>query len=107
MKRQGDLFGSYPDRPGYVHGSDTSHAAAESFSDEDLSQQKRRILARFGSQPNGLTCDEIEVDLRFRHQTASARIRELVLAGFLIDTGRRRQTRSGRPARVYTASKGG
>lgn len=36
-----------------------------------------------------------------RHQTASARVRELVLAGLIEDTGKRRKTRSGRGARVY------
>jgi len=101
MKEQPDLFDGYPDRPGHVRGSDTSRAAADSFGDDDLSRQKRLIMGRFETKPDGLTCDEIEVVLGFRHQTASARIRELVLTGFLLDTGRRRHTRSGRPARVY------
>lgn len=97
---QNDLF-TYPDRPGHVHGSDTSRDAADSFDDSDLSRQKRRIMNYFAAKPGGLTCDEVEAALGFRHQTASARIRELVLAGGLTDSGRRRRTRSGRSARIY------
>lgn len=50
---------------------------------------------------DGATCDEVEVVLGLRHQTASARIRDLVIAKRIFDTGRRRLTRSGRKARIY------
>jgi hypothetical protein len=49
----------------------------------------------------GATCDEVEQALEGRHQTISARIRELVLMHFIIDSKVRRLTRSGRLARVY------
>jgi Fic family protein len=108
MAKQADLFTfdddaeqTYPQRPGFVRDSDTSRAAADSFDESDLSRQKQLIMGCYHARRNGLTCDEIEVALGFRHQTASARIRELVLNGFLVDTGLRRQTRSGRPARIY------
>ena len=106
MAKQADLFTfdddagqTYPQRPGFVRDSDNSRAAADSFDESDLSRQKQLIMGCYHARQNGLTCDEIEVALGF--QTASARIRELVLNGFLVDTGRRRQTRSGRPARIY------
>ena len=49
----------------------------------------------------GATCDEIEEALDMRHQTASPRVRELVLMGAIEDSGHRRRTRSGSTARVY------
>ena len=52
-------------------------------------------------QKNGATCDEVEQMYCMRHQTASARIRELFLAGKIVDSGERRATRSGRSAVVW------
>jgi predicted transcriptional regulator len=50
----------------------------------------------------GITCDEIEIMLDMRHQTASARIRELSLQHRVRVIGKR-ATRSGRMAQVYVA----
>lgn len=93
------------DRPPFVRGSDTSEGASESM--KDYAPRLRRLvyskyLERDGAE---LTCDEIEVIFNMRHQTASARIYELVKMGLLIDTGKRRLTRSGRKARVLTAKR--
>lgn len=94
----------YPDEPGHVAGSDTSEDAAESVVGSARAVREKvwhhidRCIRRGDT---GKTCDAIEVELRMRHQTASARIRELVLAGRLFDTGERRLTRSGRKAAVY------
>lgn len=104
MSEDRDLFGQpyYPNRPGYVRGADTSHDAADSLADSVLSRLRAQILGWInGHRDRGATCDEVEADLHLIHQTASARIRELVLMGRLYDTGRRRPTRSGRQARVY------
>lgn len=49
----------------------------------------------------GATCDEIEVALNLRHQTASARINELVEKKYLVDSGKVRKTRSGNNAIVW------
>ena len=49
----------------------------------------------------GCTDDELEILLEMRHQTASARRRELALMGLVEDSGRRRRTRSGRKACVW------
>jgi hypothetical protein len=48
----------------------------------------------------GATSDEVEAALGIVHQSASARIRELVLDGALVENGERRRTRSRRFARV-------
>jgi predicted transcriptional regulator len=82
---------------------DTSVEAAEEI---DASAPQLRARVRFHiyqAQLNGHTCDEIEELLSMRHQTASARIRELELMGSIIKTERKRPTRSGRNARVYIA----
>lgn len=104
----GDLFGEpyYPSRPGYVRGSDTSSDAADSLDESLLSRLRAKVFALIDMRgERGATCDEIEMALDLRHQTASARVRELVLGGLIFDTGKRRITRSGRGARVYCCAR--
>ena len=61
-----------------------------------------RILGVFlRRRPTGWTDDELERHFNERHQTISARRREMVQWGILRDTGRKRATRSGRPATVW------
>ena len=48
----------------------------------------------------GMTCEEVEIYLQMRHQTASARIYDLVNDGLVYDTLKVRNTQAGRPARV-------
>lgn len=93
----------YPHTPGFEAESDTSEAAAESMEGEASSL--RALVLQFirESREYGSTCDEAEERLSLRHQTASARIRELVLRNRVTDSGRRRPTRSGRMAVVYVA----
>jgi hypothetical protein len=101
-----NLFGEpyYPSRPGYVRGSDTSHDAADSLEESLLSRLRAQIFALIDVRgERGATCDEIEVALDLRHQTASARVRELALGELIFFTGERRLTRSKRRARVYYA----
>jgi len=89
------------DRAPFVQGSDTSQAAAESIA-ADAGQLREYVFSLiFESQAGGKTCDEIEAISNMRHQTASARVRELALANRIIDSGRRRATRSGRLAIVW------
>lgn len=95
----------YNGTPPHVEGSDTSLAAAESVTD-DVGRLCGVILAlvkRAGTY--GVTCDECEKTLLLKHQTASARLRELVLRDLIRDSGTRRLTRSRRQARVYVACK--
>lgn len=89
----------FPAEPGFVAGSDTSEAAAESVR-LDAGEMRARVLGYI--RRVAATCDEIEVALGMRHQTASARIRELALLGRIVDSGIRRQTRSGRFAVVWS-----
>lgn len=49
----------------------------------------------------GATCDEIEVNLKMRHETASGIIRFLTLDRLLRDSGDRRKTRTGRKAIIW------
>jgi len=83
--------------PGYVPGSDTSKAAADSINALTLRAQARRLL---DAAPDGLTSDELEAITGWPHQTASARLRELVLFGLAYDSTDRRPTRHGRLATV-------
>lgn len=97
---QMNLFGG---RPPFVRGSDTSEAAADSVAGETGSK-RREILGLIREAPNGMTDDEAEERTGWRHQTVSARRRELVLLGLVVDSGRRRKTRSGRAATVWVPS---
>ena len=49
----------------------------------------------------GATCDLLEFSLGLRHQTASARITELLAMGLIRDSGLRDETRSGRKAVIW------
>ena len=93
---------NYPQAPGFVAGSDTSHAAAESIKPTRKSMLSETLrLLRLNDE--GLTSDELERITGWRHQTASARLRELVLLGLAEDSDRRRKTSSGRTATVRVA----
>ena len=91
---------TYPQRPGFVD-VDTSRAAAESV--DPRSMQRRALALLRGAGLVGLTADELEVLTGWRHQTASARLRELVLLDLAYDSPDRRPTRSGRAAVVRKA----
>jgi hypothetical protein len=108
-KNQRDLFNfdtqeHYAGKPPSVAGSDTSAAAADSIKHDAKHLRAACFVHVIGSGDVGMTCDEVEVAMRGRHQTISARIRELVCEGRIIDSGRRRATRSGRKAAVYIAT---
>jgi len=92
-----DLYGGTPPNV----GGDTSYGAAEGIRG-DAAALRRRIFEEIQRRGYmGLTCDEAEVVFDMRHQTASARIRELVLKDLAFDSNRRRTTRSGRSAIVW------
>ncbi len=92
-------------RPGeqpYSDGGTSREAAvaAEAVAPKDRARVLAFIRCR-GAQ--GAIDDEIEVALSLSHQTASARRRELVLAGLVTEAGEKRLTRSGSPAKVWRA----
>ena len=91
----------------FVKGSDTSTAAADSMADHAVNIELQ-ILAYFMHMAaySGATDDEIESHLGLRHQTVSARRRQLERKGVIVkmyEDGKRvkRMTRSGRQAGVY------
>ena len=83
--------------PPYVRGSGTSYAAAASVRSKSAAM-RHQIIALL-EERGGLTCDEVEVILELRHQTASARFAELRRDGLISKVGER-PTRSGRKADV-------
>lgn len=95
--------------PPHVRHSPTSEAAAEAIAPK-VNAMQRQILSLVRQHSQGLTRDEIELITGLKHQTATARVRELMLNGLLetkIDqsTGKsyRRPTRSGKQAEVCFA----
>lgn len=81
--------------------SDTSHAAKVSI-EPHRGRLQQMVLETFRLHRTlGLTDDQIEAICNLPHQTASARRRELVLAGLVYDSGERRKTRTGRSAAVW------
>ena len=83
--------------------SDTSHAALTS-----IAAHKPRMLDTVyafiaDAGLYGATCEEAESMLGYRHSTASGRIRDLVLADRIYDSGARRPTSSKRMAVVWRA----
>lgn len=90
--------------PAFARGSDTSQAAASSVA--SVARQLRfRVLAEIQSRgAGGLTCDEVEQILDLKHQTASARVNELMTEHLIVDSQQRRATRSGCKAVVWVAA---
>jgi DNA adenine methylase len=82
--------------------SNTSEQALASVAG-NAAQVRARVLAEIKSHPGGLTCDAVESNLDMRHQTASARVNELMTDGSIIDSGLQRPTRSGANAIVWLA----
>lgn len=78
---------------------ETSIQARESII-ERLLPLKAQILVLI-KRKNGLTCYELEKMLNLPHQTASARINDLIKENRIIDSGLRRKTQSGRNAIVW------
>jgi hypothetical protein len=87
-----------------VMGSDTSEEAAKLIEPTSGSLRGKILEHTRRMAAFGVTDDEVEMWSGLRHQTASARRRELVQAGLLRDSGRRRPTRSGRMATVWVAT---
>lgn len=92
-------------RPGELPYSDreTSRQAAKDAGSRASSDRTAVLAWIREAGARGATDDEIERALDMKHQTASARRRELVLAGLIAPTGERRPTRSGSPAQVWRA----
>jgi len=108
--KTGDLpLFNYPTAP--HNGVETSQDAADSVR-EHLNAMCKQVLEAVRKCPGGLTCEQVEQLLGMKHQTASARLRDLMCLQpcpleFRPDkkTGKpqRRSTASGRTARIYFA----
>lgn len=74
----------------------------ENVSPAETGRMRAQIVSLLLDHPDGLTCDEIEVLLDMRHQTASARLKELKdpPIAYVRTTQEKRETRSGRFAFV-------
>jgi predicted transcriptional regulator len=92
----------YPDVPGHEDAA-TSKAAAASVARTAASMRTKVFRAILEAGYAGMTCNEIEIALGMRHQTASARVRELFLLADINDWHLVRKTRSGRNATVWFA----
>lgn len=90
----------------HVRGSTTSREAAESVRGS-LGRVQTRVHDYVTSRGDeGSTCDEAELALGIKHQTCSARFRELERRGLLAKNGEKRPTQRGRPAAVYVLGDG-
>src|SRR5262245_518118 len=96
--RADSLYGSMGNVP-FEQASDTSAAAAQSLNEALLSHLEQVVFDVIKRQPR--TCDAVEEETGFAHQTVGARIRGLVLRGRLIDSGKRAKTRYGRNAVIW------
>lgn len=85
----------------FVSNSATSEDAARSMVKPAAADRERVFAAISFAGRRGMTCDELEVALGMRHQSASARINDLQRERRIIASVRRRKTRSGRYAYVY------
>lgn len=89
---------AYPSGPGYSD-QDTSKAAAASV--KATAPKLAEVLLSVIRMKGPMTADELELATGKRAQSITARLRNLVMAGKLVDTGDRRKTRRGRAAKVY------
>jgi len=86
----------------YHKGADTSVAAYESTPSKVRAKRRLFVLNTLREMGDA-TSDEIEAHLDWTHQSVSPRLTELKRDGLIEDTGKRRPTRLGKTARVYTA----
>ena len=72
----------------------TSKDAYESVNRADDTLYDRVLNCIYDN--GSMTCDEVEVEIGGRHQSVSSRIRKGVQDGYLVNSGAKRKTRTGR-----------
>jgi hypothetical protein len=87
----------------YAIGSDTSKAAAKKVAKRVALQQTEVYRAIIRSGEDGATWDELVAQYGFS-PTANGRVTRLVEMGLVVDSGKRRPTRTGCKATVWTAA---
>lgn len=93
-----------PEPPAAVFVSKMAPRTAQDAADAAKStaaHQRRRVEEAIRVSRDGLTCDEVEVILSLPHQSASARVHDLMKLGRIRDSGFRRTTRAKRAAIVW------
>jgi hypothetical protein len=97
----------YPRKAGFARGSETSRMAAEAIEPRRGTQQAKVLGLIKDAGLNGLTDHELELQVGLKHQTSSARRRELVLKGLVVPkpgVDGRRLGGSGLVVQVWVAS---
>ena len=78
---------------------DTSHAAADSLTEETLSRLQMIAYSAIKAAPNGLTAHDLARVTNIEHETIGPRLRPLANADLIHDSGERRvpvgRTRTG------------
>lgn len=88
-----------------TNGTVTSQAAADSLSEQALTEQQRRVLnALWKARPGGLTDEEIQRITGLNPSSERPRRGELLAQGWIEDSGTTRPTESGRSAVVWRVS---
>lgn len=83
----------------YHRGNQYSAAAHDTIKHRKQ-QDVSRILVVLHAHPDGLTCEEVEIQLGMKHQTCSARFTDMKKLGWIVECGKR-PTRSKRDAGVW------
>ncbi len=96
-----DLYGGTP-----PHSNATTSLEAAEWIQPHVTRLAHAVLdymdrPRYGHLNLGCTVEDVERDLGMKHQTAGARMRELVLAGIVRDSGRKVTLMSGRRGIVW------
>ena len=92
---------AYHNEAPFVLGSETSEEAAKSIDAATIRGRVEQLLKDLGCL--GATDEELERKLGMKHQTISARRRELVLLGKAKSSGSKRENSSGCRATVWIA----
>jgi hypothetical protein len=88
------------------HGGNPESEEANLRANNNKSRDRRRIYLYLEANPDGASCDRIEVELGMPHQTASARCSELLRDGLVVRKPRigggyeRTKTRTGSSAAI-------
>ena len=104
MDSQYSIFDALDTLP-YQSHSDTSKAAAEEMR-PDAETDRTAVLNLLLRVLVGMTDEEIQLALRLNPSTERPRRIELVRAGKVRDSGKKRRTKSGRMATIWEATSG-
>jgi len=84
-----------------IEAQDTSREAHEHVKPRKVTLRERVLRYVVGCGEHGATDEEMQTALGMDPNTQRPRRRELVQAGYIVDSGKRRETRTGRNAIVW------